>query len=322
MARTITGLHHVTAFAKDPRANLDFYTRVLGLRLIKKTVNFDDPFTYHLYYGDHAGSPGTLLTHFPNPMAARARHGSNEIQRTTLAVGVGALGFWRDRLAALGVEVASVQSFGQDALHFDDHDGMRFRMIEQARPLGVAEDHEREGIAAGRAIAGIAGVDIHVQDAGTTIAFLRDVLGFEVERSEGAATWLSLHRASDGPIEAAQLGQRLVVVEDASAHMAMGAGTVHHVAWRAADLGTQARAVDAIRAARVGVTPVIDRQYFQSIYFRIPGGVVFEIATDAPGFATDETLEGLGSALRLPPQHERLRSRLEKELVPLDGAAR
>lgn len=322
MGRTITGLHHVTAFAKDPRKNVGFYTGVLGLRLVKKTVNFDDPFTYHLYYGDHAGNPGTLLTHFPNPMNARGAHGSNEIQRTTLAVGVGSLGFWRDRLASMGVEVARVLSFGQDALQFEDHDGMRFRMVEQARPMGLAEDREREGIARDHAIVGIAGVDIHVQDAGPTVAFLRDVLGFEVQRTEGAATWLSLHRGSDGPIEAAPLGQRLVVVEDSSAHVPMGAGTVHHVAWRAPTLAVQKAAAEAVRAARLGVTPVIDRQYFQSIYFRIPGGVVFEIATDAPGFAVDEPLETLGQSLQLPSQHEPLRERLAKTLVPLEGAAR
>lgn len=322
MARTITGLHHVTAFAKDPRANHDFYTRVLGLRLVKKTVNFDDPFTYHLYFGDHAGSPGTLLTHFPNPMNARGKHGSNEIQRTTLAVGIGALNFWRDRFAAMGVAATSVKSFGQDAIEFDDPDGMQFRLIEQARPQGMPEDQEREGIPASRAILGIAGVDIHVQDAGPTIAFLRDVLGFEIERREGAATWLSLHRPGDGPIEAAHLGQRLIIVEDPSAHVPMGAGTVHHVAWRAKDLDVQQLAADAIRSARIGVTPVIDRQYFQSIYFRIPGGVVFEIATDAPGFAVDEPIETLGQSLQLPPQHEALRPKLEKMLVPLEGAAR
>lgn len=319
MARAITGLHHVTAFAKDPRANLDFYTRVLGMRLVKRTVNFDDPFTYHLYFGDHLGSPGTLLTHFPNPLAARARHGSNEIQRTTLAVGTGALGFWRDRLSTLGVDVSEIESFGQDALHFDDQDGMRFRMVEQARPLGMAEDVQRAGIPARHAITGVAGVDIHVQSAEPTIAFLRGVLGFEAIRREGAATWLSLHRATDGPIEGAPLGQRLIIVEDPGTHMPMGAGTVHHVAWRATTPDAQRQASDAIRAARVGVTPVIDRQYFQSIYFRIPGGVVFEIATDEPGFATDEPVESLGSALRLPPQHEPLRPRLERTLVPLEG---
>lgn len=299
----ITGLHHVTAFAKDPRANLDFYTRVLGLRLVKKTVNFDDPFTYHLYYGDRTGSPGTLLTHFPNPRAGRARHGNNEITDAILALRPGSLSSLRDRLQSLGVATRNEQLLGSHAIGFDDPDGMRMLAVDDREETRAAANADTP-------IAQIDGVVIHVPDPRETEEFLTSTIGFTRSRTDGNAIEFTL-----GPGDA---GRRLILIHDTAATaQPMGAGTIHHVAWRVPDQTAQTRVAESIRAFGVGVTPIIDRQYFQSIYFRIPGGVVFEVATDQPGFATDEPVESLGQALRLPPQHESLRERLEQTLVQL-----
>ncbi len=291
----VTGLHHVTAFAKDPRANLRFYTEVLGLRLVKRTVNFDDPLTYHLYYGDEQGSPGTLLTHFPHPNAKRGRHGSPEIIETILGIPRGSADAWQERLRGHGVDVER----GDDRVAFEDHDGMRFALVE----IGAPDD--------AHAIRRIEGVAIRVPDVGETVGFLRELLGFRIE-SSGADRAVLTAGDEHEP-------QRIELVHaPVDPRTSMGAGTVHHVAWRVPDNAAQARAAAALRDARVPVTPVMDRQYFRSIYFRIPAGVVFEIATDGPGFAIDEPAASLGSALRLPPQYEPRRAEIEAHLVPLD----
>lgn len=311
MQSLITGVHHVTAFAKHPKDNRDFYTRVLGLRMVKKTVNFDDPFTYHLYFGDHRGSPGTLLTHFPNPRAARARHGTHEITDAVLALPIGSLSAFRDRLRELGVKSDSQSLFGSPALAFEDPDGMRLLAVDD-RPI-PADSTSTHPSDAGRPVSLIDAVVIRVPDAAETERFLTEVLGFARTKTDHHAVELSLTP------DRSEAGRRIILIQDReSAYQPMGAGTIHHVAWRVPDEQAQARAAEAIRSFGVGVTPIIDRQYFRSIYFRIPGGVVFEIATDTPGFDADEPLESLGEALKLPPQHEPLRSRLESTLVPLD----
>ncbi len=295
-APLVTGLHHVTAFAKDPRANVRFYTGVLGLRLVKRTVNFDDPLTYHLYYGDERGSPGTLLTHFPHPNAKRGRHGSPEIIVTVLGIGPGASGAWLDRLGSHGVEAER----RDDRVEFEDHDGMRFALLEVG------------GAVEGDAVARVEGVVIRVPDVGETAGFLREVLGFRVESSGAERAVLAVgdgNEAQRVELERAEVDARTL----------MGAGSVHHVAWRVPDGAAQGRAAAGLREARVAVTPVMDRQYFRSIYFRVPAGVVFEIATDGPGFAVDEPASGLGSSLCLPPQYEGRRDEIEAHLVGLEG---
>lgn len=296
----VTGIHHVTALAKSPTANIEFYTSVLGLRLVKRTVNFDDPFTYHFYYGDAAGSPGTLITHFPHPLAAKAAHGGGEITDTDFAVPRGTLARWTDRLQAAGTHVARDVQFGQDILTLSDPDGMLIRLTE-SRDASARQD---EGILR------IARVRLRVPDVGETAEFLSGVLGFRDASSEGTTRRLTLGDGGDG--------REIDVVHDPAApHHPMGAGTVHHVAWRVPDDGAQARAADAIREARIAVTPVMDRQYFKSIYFRIPGGVIFEIATDGPGFAVDEAPDALGTALKLPPRYEPRRAEIERRLPPI-----
>lgn len=306
----ITGVHHVTALAKSPRGNLDFYRRVLGMRFVKRTVNHDDPMTYHLYYADAAGSPGSVLTHFPHPHAARARHGSGEIRRTILAVPEGALGFWRERLVAHEVEFTETARFGDTQLEFEDPDGMELGICE-ADVADAGEPWVEGGVDAQHAIRTVDAVTLHVRDAGETGDFLRSALGFASADAENGIQRLTLLDGAPG--------RRLDLVEDASDQNPMGAGTVHHVAWRVADDEALLAVADRLAAHNVAATPVIDRVYFHSIYFRVPGRVIFEIATDGPGFDADEPMAELGSKLVLPPQHEPRRDEIEAHLLPLDG---
>lgn len=297
----LTGIHHVTAFAGEPRRHAAFYTGALGLRLVKRTVNFDDPLTYHLYYGNGQAAPGTLLTHFPHPRALPGRHGVPEILRTRLAVPSGSLAWWHARLEPFGARLDAEAS----TLAVADPDGMLFELVETTDRGGF----EGAGIDLEHAITGIRSVGMHLRELDATIDLLTDTLGFVVaERDDRRASL----RLGDRHAEL-----ELTVDRDGP-DSKMSAGTVHHVAWRVPDDETQAEAAQRLRSARVPVTPVLDRHYFRSIYFRIPGGVVFEIATDGPGFAVDEPADRLGTTLMLPPQFEHRRSEIQSALVPLE----
>jgi glyoxalase family protein len=312
-ASLITGVHHVTAFASDPIANRRFYTEVLGLRLVKRTVNFDDPSTHHLYYGDRGGAPGTLLTHFPSPRTARGRHGGGEISETVMSVGVGTLDAWQARLERFGVgvdrRIGAVEP-DRPSLHVGDPDDMRIALVEDA---SVAADASMVGP--------IERVVLSVADGEATAAFLTSHLGFGVLRASKAGIDLAI---GDTSIPAP--GQRLSLrIEPDRTQQPMGAGTVHHVAWRVPTDTAQASLRTALVNAGIAVTPILDRQYFRSIYFRVPcghpNGIVFEVATDGPGFAVDEPLETLGTRLMLPPRYEARRSDIERLLPALDGEA-
>jgi glyoxalase family protein len=303
----ISGLHHVTAFAKDPAANLRFYTSVLGLKLVKRTVNFDDPFTYHLYYGDRIGTPGTLLTFFPQPRSARGRYGVPEIGEIDLAVEPGSLGQWEGRLSLAGVPTQRVRDETGERLHFHDPDGIRLALIERSSASGHS------------GALPVDRVTLHVPNAKATVTFLTKTLGFtHSDESDGR------HELVLGPADAAAsggIGGRITVLQATTAAAStMGAGSVHHVAWRVPNEAAQKAAAQAILSAGIAVTPIIDRQYFHSIYFRIPGGMVFEIATDGPGFDIDEPAELLGTTLKLPPQHEPRREEIQRHLLPLGSA--
>jgi glyoxalase family protein len=305
----LTGVHHVTAMASDPRENLSFYTATLGHRLVKTTVNFDDPHTYHLYYGDRSGSPGSLLTHFPHPLSKRGRRGAPEIRETLMTVPRGGLDYWAARLEEHGVAHHMETVLGEDRLRFNDPDGMELTLLESTRSIErdavVAPD-----IAAEFAVTGIEGAVLHVPDVQTTVRFLADVLGFE--SSEGDDTRRQVR------LPGVACGDRLELVEEGRGAVSiMGAGTVHHIAWRVPDLDAQAEVAARLGEVGVGVTPVMDRQYFRSIYFRIPGGVIFEVATDGPGFDVDESVETLGAELKLPPQYEPRRQEIEAHLPSL-----
>ena len=302
MDRT-AGIHHVTAMASDPQRNRDFYEGVLGLRLVKRTVNFDDPGTYHLYYGDGVGSPGTILTFFPMPGIREAVPGTGITESVELAVPAGALTFWERRLAASGVPARHDADL--PGLVLTDPDGMGIGLVERdGMPDPVAWDGP---VPQDVAIRGVDGVTLRVRDAAVTIGYMARALG--------------LSEAPGGLRATGALGGTVRVVEDPGGIRArMGAGSVHHVAFRVPD-GPRQRAWRAdLVSLGANVSPVMDRDYFTSIYFTEPGGVILEIATDTPGFTRDEDQDALGEALRLPAWVEEHRTRIEQVLAPLGPA--
>ena len=305
------GIHHVTAIAGPARRNLEFYTKALGMRLIKRTVNFDDPGNYHLYYGDEAGQPGTALTFFPWAHVAPGRLGVGETQETMLRVPESAIGFWTHRLIELGVpHETPARRFGETVLPFKDPDGLRLALVG-VRGIEDTPGWTGDGIAAENAIRGFHGVSLLLDDAGPTGAVLTDVLSFADAGSEDG---LIRFRSGDTPIGG------IVDIRAAGGFLParMGAGSVHHIAFRAADDETQANMVAKLAANHhIRATEQVDRNYFRSVYFREPGGILFEIATDEPGFAIDEPLAELGRSLRLPPALETKRAEIEAVLPDL-----
>jgi glyoxalase family protein len=310
----MSGLHHVTAIAGNAVRNLEFYTRVLGLRLIKRTVNFDDPGTYHLYYGDETGHPGTVLTFFPWEHAVKGRLGTGETQETAFRVPARALGYWTQRFVEKGVAHAMPEKrFGETVLPLSDPDGMSLALV--GVPAAESEPGWSNGaIPAEHAIRGFHGVTLLLTDAARTGAILTDVLGLVEIGGEGAI--LRYRAAGAGP------GAVVDIRRSEGERGRQGRGSVHHIAFRAADDAEQAAMAQKL-VTRHGVHPTDqrDRNYFRSIYFREPGGVLFEIATDAPGFTVDEPLASLGSALKLPPFLEPRRREIEQALPVLEAVA-
>jgi glyoxalase family protein len=303
---SVNGIHHVTAISGNAQGNIDFYAGVLGLRLVKRTVNFDDPLTYHLYYGTEIGAPGTILTFFAWPHAYRGRVGSGQVNATGLSVPKGSLGWWEERFKKLRVtHDLPLERFGDRVLPFQDADGMLLELIavDDGRPPwkggGVPEE---------MAIRGVHGITAHEEGYQMTAELLTDTLRFSAVGQEG-----NRFRYQAG--EAAGIIDVLCTPDGPRARG--GAGTVHHIAWRVPDDPDQVAWRKTLVSAGMNVSPVLDRQYFHSIYFREPGGVLFEIATDQPGFATDETKEKLGEALKLPPWLEGAREQIEAGLEPI-----
>jgi glyoxalase family protein len=307
---TINGLHHVTAISGDAQRNLDFYAKVLGLRFVKRTVNFDDPSVYHLYYGDETGAPGTAMTFFPWEHLAPARRGTGEVAQTAFSVPDGSLDFWRERLRALDVPHHEPEPrFGEPALALTDPDGLPLALVVAAEPDPRPSWTTAE-IGPEHAVRGFHGVCLTLDERARTAELLTEVMGYERVASAGR-----VHRYAAPYSPAARY---VDIVEDPEGAPAVsGRGAVHHIAFAVADDDAQ----DHFRRKLIGaghrVTPRIDRTYFHSIYFRTPGGVLFEIATEGPGFTLDEPRETLGQSLKLPPQHEHLRARLEQSLPPL-----
>jgi glyoxalase family protein len=300
MTLETAGLHHVTCIAIDPQANLDFYTKVLGLRLVKSTVNFDAPDIYHFYYGDHAGQPGTIMTFFPFVYAKRGRAGNGVAETTSFAVPTQALDSWMVRLSEHGVDTsAPFERFGEPVISFNDPDGLKLELVGAEQ----ADSHSD-------AIVGFHGVSLRVEAPERTVKVLTDVLGYrQTWDDEGVRRFSTNSKANGSHID--------VVCSPGAMSVQPGGGTVHHIAFRAkndSDLGEWRKAIAALG---FNVTPIIDRSYFHSIYFREPGGILFEIATDPPGFAIDESFETLGTSLQLPPQHKARRTEIERRLPPV-----
>ena len=318
------GIHHITAIAGDPQLNLDFYTETLGLRLVKRTVNFDDPGSYHFYFGDNIGSPGTIITFFPWPGARRGARGSGQVTTVSFAVPHNSIAFWKERLRAnhvLAEEVA--ERFGNVALRFLDPDGLQLELIERpvipsevegsrdetlkvtprdpSTPLRVAQDDE---------ILGFAAPTLEVRQPDQTEDLLTEILGFEFVAEENNRRRFR----GSGPNASAEID----LVSSEASFGQIASGTVHHIAFRAANDKEQLRVREQLVAQGLNVTPVIDRQYFHSIYFREPNGILFEVATDGPGFLIDESADELGETLKLPPIYEEKRAEIERVLPPID----
>ncbi|HSR68184.1 MAG TPA: ring-cleaving dioxygenase [Acidobacteriota bacterium] len=309
---TIAGIHHVTAIAKDAQLNIDFYVGVLGLRLVKKTVNFDDPGTYHFYYGDGQGRPGTILTFFPWRTVGRGRSGSGETAATAFAVPDGQLGFWEERLQANDVAVKRARRLQEDLLSFRDPEGTSLELV------GSDEDQDFQPwadspVPPAHAIRGFHSVTLRLAGLEGTAQLLRDTMGFREEGEE------------EGRLRLRGAGDRAALVDLVPApgqtRAALGAGSVHHVAWRVPDQNQQEAWRSQLEDSGYNVTPILDRNYFRSIYFREPGGVLFEFATDPPGFTADEPLDQLGRSLKLPKWLEKARPQIEQALpaVSLPG---
>jgi len=308
MPSPIVGLHHVTAIASDPQKNLDFYTEVLGLRFVKRTVNFDDPGTYHFYFGDDAGSPGTILTFFPWPHAKPGPAGAGEVTKTAFSVPNGSLEYWAERLADRSIPVEQTgKRFDEQVLTFPDPDGMRIEIVAH-RDAGPVNAPRFASVPPEHAIRGFFGVTLLEQEARETAGIL-NVMGFQKVGEEGNRIRFSAAGHA--------LGNHIDLLIDPNAKFgSLGAGSVHHIAFRAKDDAAQKEWREEI-AKHLDVTPVLDRTYFHSIYFREPGGVLLELATDPPGFALDEPIEALGEELRIPQWLEPKRGFIEKRLAPI-----
>ncbi len=310
MLNQIKGLHHVTSMADDARINNDFFTHKLGLRRVKKTVNFDAPDVYHLYYGDEVGTPGSVMTYFPFPHMSPGRPGTGEVGTTLFSVPKGALGFWGKRLGDLGVEgLKEYEQFGEKRLHFAGPDGDGFALIEVADDKRTPWEHG--GIDPDHAIRGFHSVAMRLNDDGATSELLK-FMGYQlVDTADGVKRFAIPGGNGANVIE-------LETMPNVARAMG-GAGSVHHVAFAVENREKQLEVRKALMDTGYQVTPVIDRDYFWAIYFRTPGGVLFEVATNEPGFDRDEDTAHLGEALKLPSQHEHLRALLEKHLVPIDN---
>lgn len=299
MERTL-GLHHITAIASNAAANYDFYVRFLGLRLVKKTVNFDDPNTYHLYYGDEGGRPGTIMTFFPWPGARRGRPGAGQATTVSFAIPIGSLPYWRARAEEMGHYGEDLRRFEDVGFALRDPDGMAIELVEADFP-GTSET----------GITGFFTTTLEVTELLPTVRLLTAEMGMEPVMDDGKRYRF---QARETP------GRYVDLLHVPSGPWGeMGAGTVHHIAFRAADDEDQLRWRQVLVDAGFHVTEVRDRNYFHSIYFREPGGVLFEIATDPPGFAADEPYETMGTKLMLPEWLEPRREQIESVLPPLES---
>lgn len=318
------GIHHVTCISGDAQENLDFYAGVLGMRLVKRSVNQDVPDTYHLFYADAEGHPGSDLTFFPWPQMRPGRRGAGLAVEVALAVPADALGWWAERLGRYGVAVGAPETrFGERALTFEDPHGLAIALVGTDEPRlfapwsGGPVPHERQ-------VRGIHGMRVRERDPGDTGAFLRSVLGFEEVASDDGWTRFGAPRRAPGATENEGHGGSGGWLDVAAAPDgrlgAWGTGAVHHVAWRVDDVDEELALRERLEAARVSPTDVIDRFWFRSVYFREPGGVLFELATDGPGFGVDEDMAKLGESLILPPWLEQYRDRIEAALPPLETA--
>lgn len=323
----LAGIHHITAIATDPQRNVEVYAGVLGLRLVKKTVNFDDPGTYHLYYGDELGRPGTILTFFPWPYARRGTLGTGQATASSFAVPAGSLDAWERRLRDGGLWLDDrTRRFDDEVLPFVDPDGMRLELVA-SEATATLPAWAAGPVPVDRAIRGFHGVTLTVADAEPTLRLLVETMGLRVIATAGERTRLVF---AAPPVDSQAVGQAGgpavgtlvdVVAAPGTPRGNIAAGSVHHVAWRTASDEHELAWREHLAAAGQQITPQLDRNYFRSVYFREPGGVLFELATDPPGFTADEPPSALGTSLRLPSWLEPHRPRIEAALPALTTPA-
>lgn len=300
------GIHHITCFVKDAQRNVDFYGGVLGLRLVKKTINFDAPEVYHLYFGNEKGSPGTIITFFPYKFSGKGRIGGGQVGTTTYVVPVGAIDFWKARLTAFDISFTESARFSENYIEFVDFDGLQLEIVE--REEGALNTWSSGGIPMDKAIKGFGGAVLYSTASTMTMKVLEDVLGLTKVGQDGDF----IRYKAEGDI-----GNLIDVNAESMEWGIAGAGTVHHIAWRAKDYEDHDAWRSHVEKSGYNPTLIIDRQYFHAIYFREHGGILFEIATDPPGFATDEPEDQLGGALMLPSWFEDSRAEIEKNLPPI-----
>ncbi|WKL49779.1 ring-cleaving dioxygenase [Flavobacterium pectinovorum] len=312
MENKILGLHHITAIAGDAKRNFDFYSKILGLRFIKKTVNFDDPGTYHFYFGDEVGSAGTILTFFPwGEGIQQGRKGSGMATEIGYSVPKGSLDFWQKRFEQYNVIYNKpAEKFGEKYLTFLDPDGLKLELIE-SKTDDTRKAWETDEVKADVATKGFHNITLTLNDIKPTALVLTEIFGYKLIDQD-----VNRYRYATDAVENAAI---VDLVELADEKRGLNAnGTVHHVAFRVKNDEILMHFREKIEEFGLSITPQIDRQYFHSLYFREPGGVLFEIATDNPGFTVDESLEELGQNLKLPAQYESQRAAIEKHLVKIN----
>jgi glyoxalase family protein len=307
MSKKTAGIHHITAIVGHPQENVDFYAGVLGLRLVKQTVNFDDPGTYHLYFGNEGGKPGTIITFFPWANARQGKIGDGQVGVTSYVVPKGAMSFWEQRLAKFGISAAKMERFGEQYLEFDDPHGLHLEIVE--REEGEKNTWQAGEIKPDVAIKGFGGATLLSVRPDETAQLLENVMGLEKVGQEG--DFIRFQSSAD-------IGNVIDLKLTTIGRGQMGVGTVHHIAWRAKDDEDQLEWQKYVADSGYGVTAVRDRNYFNAIYFKEHGEILFEIATDPPGFAHDESHETMGEKLMLPEQYETHRDQIERALIPFE----
>ncbi len=310
MKSTILGIHHITAMASDAQRNVDFYVRVLGLRFVKKSINQDAPDVYHLYYGDEEGSPGTAMTFFPFGRAARGSRGNGEISRVAFAVPTASADFWVHQLSRHNIPFTGpADRFGNSVISFPDPDGMMIDLVF-SDVQELRHPWKRSTVPVEHAIKRFYGVTMNLSALDPSLAVLRDLLGARPGQQSGNThRWIIGEGSDEAAID--------IVVDPTAPFARQSAGSVHHIAWRVKDFAAHEEWQQTVARGGLHPTEIIDRFYFHSIYFREPGGVLYEIATDNPGFTVDEPLETLGRELKLPPWYEPHRAKIEQALVPI-----
>jgi glyoxalase family protein len=311
METKVKGLHHITAIASDAQRNYNFYTQVLGLRFLKRTVNFDDPGTYHFYYGDETGSPGNVLTFFPWNGVARGKTGTGMATEIGYSVPENSLSFWKDRLSQFNVEHKEIDRiFGEEFLEFIDPDGLILKLII-SNDKDERKPWSKGGVDENFAIKGFHNIVLNEKGIKKTADILIGIFGYSETGNEG-----NRYRFSTNASDTANIID--IIESPEEPHGRVAGGSIHHVAFRVKNEEALEEIREKIASKGFNITPKINRNYFFSIYFREPGGVLFEVATDNPGFLIDETVDELGSSLKLPPQHKSKRKEIEQLLPKVD----